>query len=36
VTHVKVSGKKLAIDVVGVDGSESSFTTSTMDSFKIE
>ncbi len=36
VTHVKVSGKKLAIDVVGVDGSESSFTTSTMDSFRIE
>lgn len=36
VTHVKVTGKKLEVEVVGVEGSETSFQTSTMDSFRIE
>lgn len=36
VTHVKVTGKKLEIEVVKVEGSETSFQTSSMDSFRIE
>ena len=36
VTHVKVQGAKLVVEIVGVDGSETSFTTKLWDTFSVE